>query len=172
MPGLQPGAFATQRHLTIKNPWCFARRTGLEPAVMVSQGWLTATCLTIRLISEQSIKKTSAVSSATHFRRTVLLPLVNRLPVRDCLPASPQATGRIGFSCLVKSSSNCQRAKWILLIVLHKNNSSGLAFFSRGRSSFLVSLIYSTLEVSFIRWMRPRENTIFGIARIQTLFNE
>ena len=27
-----------------------------------------------------------------------------------------------------KSSSNCQRAKWILLIVFHKNNSSGLAF--------------------------------------------
>ena len=59
-----------------------------------------------------------------------------------------------------------------LLIVLHKNNLSGLAFLLRGRSFFLIPLIYSALEASFIRWMRPRENTIFGIARIQTLFNE
>ena len=72
---LQSAAFAAQRHLTIKNPWCFARRTGLEPAVMVSQGWLTATCLTIRLISEQNIKKTSAVFSATWIKLTVLLPI-------------------------------------------------------------------------------------------------
>ena len=57
-----------------------------------------------------------------------------------------------------------------LLIVLHKNNLSGLAFLLRGRSSFFIPLIYFALEVSFIRWMRPRESTIFGIARKQALF--
>ena len=90
MPGLQPGAFAAQRHLT--DEILGALLGGQDSNLQLGSypGWLTATCLTIRLTSEQSIKKTSAVFSATQVKLTVLLPLVNRLPVRDWLPASPQ----------------------------------------------------------------------------------
>ena len=53
--GLQPAAFATQRHLT-KNVLCSARRTGLEPAGRISPHGLTARYNTILLTSEQSTK--------------------------------------------------------------------------------------------------------------------
>jgi len=47
------------------------------------------------------------VFSATQVKLTVLLPLVYRLPVRDWLPASPQAL-EVEITLVVKSSFSCE----------------------------------------------------------------
>lgn len=69
VPGLQPGAFATQRHLT--DEILGALLGGQDSNLQLGSypGWLTATYLTIRRTSEQSIKK-------RHLRRS-LLPMLN-----------------------------------------------------------------------------------------------
>ena len=134
MPGLQPGAFAAQRHLT--DEILGALLGGQDSNLQLGSypGWLTATCLTIRLTSEQSIKKTSAVFSATQVKLTVLLPPVIGFPCGTGYPhLRNMDRGRV-VPLSFKSSFSCQRSKWLFECATKTFRAVSLSLL-RGRSS-------------------------------------
>jgi hypothetical protein len=61
------------------------------------------------------------VFSATQIKLTVLLPLVNRLPVRDWLPASPQYGQGKGCSPILQIFFQLSKIKVVFLNVPQKH---------------------------------------------------
>ena len=83
VPGLQPGAFAAQRHLTIA--LCFARMAGLEPAT---------TALTVRRSTIEL--HASKAQILVYYTCGILLNLLNERATVSRVgldPTSPQSVG-------------------------------------------------------------------------------